>query len=224
MARQLAFDLPVRPALGREAFFVSPANQTALAAIDAWQGWPNRRHLLIGPEGAGKTHLTHVWAGLSGARILAGSALTRADVPALAALPALALEDADRGTDETALFHLLNLAQAEGTALLLTATRRPADWGTALPDLASRLGALPVSRLDPPDDALLSAVLVKLFDDRQLTIAPDVVAYLTPRIERSFDAARRIVAALDSAALSEKRPVTIPLARTVLDKAAPGGA
>lgn len=224
MARQLAFDLPVRPALGREAFFVSPANAAALAAIDAWRDWPNRRHLLIGPEGAGKTHLAHVWAGLAGARIAAAAELTVAAVPALVAAPAVALEDADRGAGETALLHLMNLAQEEGSPLLVTATRRPADWGLALPDLASRLAAMPVARLAPPDDALLAAVLVKLFADRQLAVAPEVIAFLVSRIERSFAAARSIVARLDAAALAEGRPVTVPLAGRILDKPGPDGA
>ncbi len=224
MPRQLAFDLPVRPALGREAFVVSPANAEALAAIEAWETWPGRRHLLLGPEGAGKTHLAHVWAGLAAARIVDGKALTRDAVPDLAASPAIAVEDADRGTDETALFHLLNLAQSDDTALLLTATCRPAEWGLALPDLSSRVAAMPVARLEPPDDALLAALLVKQFEDRQLTVQPALVAYLVARIERSFDAARRVVAELDAAALAERRPITTHLARAVLDKTRNGSA
>lgn len=218
MTRQLALDLAARPALGREAFFVSPANAAALAALDAWEDWPDRRHLLIGPEGSGKTHLAHVWAATTGARILPGADLTTADVPALASGNAVAVEDVDRGADAAALLHLLNLARAEGTAVLLTATARPADWKLALADLESRIAAMPVARLARPDDALLAAVLVKLFEDRQVTVAPKVIDFLVPRIERSFDAARRAVAALDRAALAERRPVTVPLASRILDK------
>ena len=224
MARQLALDLPVRPALGREAFFVSPANATALAAIDAWETWPGRRHLLIGPAGSGKTHLAHVWAALSGARIVPARGLGADDVPALAAAPAVTVEDVDQGTDEAALFHLLNLALAEGTPLLLTATVHPNDRPLGLPDLASRIAAMPVARLQPPDDTLLQAVLVKLFEDRQVTVAPDVISYLLARIERSLDAARRTVSVLDTAALAERRPVTRQLARSILDKPGPDSA
>lgn len=220
MPRQLTFDLPVRPALGREAFFVSPANGAALAAIEAWRVWPNGRHLLTGPAGSGKTHLVHVWAALVDAEILAARDLTSYDVPQLVGGP-IAMEDVDNGVDEAALFHLMNLAQAEGCPLLMSAGRSPSDWGLVLPDLVSRLGATPVARLDAPDDALLAAVLVKLFDDRQLVVTPDVVDYLLPRMERSLDAAGRIVAAVDEAALAARRPVTRTLVRGVLDNPAP---
>jgi chromosomal replication initiation ATPase DnaA len=223
-SRQLALDLPVRPALGREAFFVSPANANALAAIDAWTTWPGRRHLLVGPAGSGKTHLAHVWAALSGARIVAARDIGTDDVPALAAAPAVTVEDIDREADEAALFHLLNLTLTEGTPLLLTATVHPNERPPALPDLASRLAAMPVARLEPPDDALLQAVLVKLFEDRQITVSPDVISYLLARIERSLDAARRTVSALDAAALAERRPVTRQLARSILDKPGPDSA
>ncbi|MFP4274532.1 MAG: chromosomal replication initiator DnaA [Paracoccaceae bacterium] len=220
MTRQLSFDLPVRPALGREDFFVSQANSVAVAVIESWRSWAGGKLVLIGPRGAGKTHLAHVWAGLSGATLLPAAALPGADIPALARAP-VAVEDADRiagdPAAEAALFHLHNLALAEGAALLLTGQSPPTRWGVALPDLASRLQATQVARLDPPDDALLSALLAKLFADRQLWPSPETIAYLTRRIERSFDAAQQVVADLDRAALAEQRPVSRALASKVLD-------
>ncbi|GAW33268.1 chromosomal replication initiator protein DnaA [Roseovarius sp. A-2] len=223
MAQQLSFDLPVRPALGREDFFVSPANAEAVAMIEGWQGWPSRKLILAGPAGAGKTHLTHVWAALSGAQVIAARDLPDADIPALAQGP-VAVEDArqiagDRAA-ENALFHLHNLTLAEGHALLITARGAPHLWGLTLPDLASRMQGTLLSELRAPDDALLSAVLMKLFADRQLSPSPDTIPYLARRIERSFEAARDIVAALDARALAETRPVTRSLAARVLDKRA----
>lgn len=223
MIRQLAFDLPVRAALGRDSFFVSPANAVAVAALDGWRGWPGARMLLMGPAGSGKSHLAQVWAGDTGAVCIAGvPGLLGADLPALAATP-LVIEDADGiagdPAGETALFHLYNLMTAP---LLLTATRPVRDWGLRLPDLISRLQSVAVTRLDPPDDALLAAILAKLFADRQIPVPPTLVPYLLARMDRSFAAARDLVAALDATALAAGKPVTRTLAATLLDSAAPG--
>ncbi len=221
MARQLTFDLPAVTAQGRSDFFVSPSNAAALAAIESWQDWPNRKLVLTGADGAGKTHLVHVWAALGGARVIAATNLAGADIQALAGA-AVAIEDADAIAGDTkaeqALFHLHNLVLAEGGSLLLTARNDPARWGLALPDLASRMQATLLTRIDPPDDALLAAVLVKLFSDRQIAVPPSLIGYLLPRIDRSLAAAAELVETLDKAALAEGRAVTRALAGRVLDK------
>lgn len=150
---------------------------------------------------------------------MAASALQDADVPSIAACP-IAVEDVPQiaGTPaETALFHLANLCAAQAVPLLLTGAAEPAHWSLTLPDLASRMAALPVAPLSPPDDALLAGVLAKLFSDRQLAPRPDVIPYLVGRMDRSFAAAGRIVSALDAAALGQQRPITRPLAAEVLD-------
>lgn len=219
MQQQLSLSLPVRPALGRGDFFVSEANATALAAIEGWQGWPGRKMVLTGPEGAGKTHLAHVWAALAAATIVQATALAEAEIPALARAP-VAVEDADRiagdPAAEAALFHLHNLVLAEGKALLVTARDAPGRWGLALPDLESRLQAATLARVQPPDDRLLFALLAKLFADRQLTPGPATLTYVMRRIDRSFAAAAEAVERLDRAALEAKRPLTRSLAAQVL--------
>ena len=223
MSRQLSFDLAVRPALGREDFFVAPGNALAVALVDGWPDWPSGKLLLIGPEGAGKTHLAHVFAAETGARIVEATALARAEIPALVATP-LVVEDAHRIAGDTAaqdaLFHLHNLALAERVPLLLTARDEPHRWGLTLPDLASRMQGTQTARLEPPDDALLGALLMKLFADRQLLPAPEVIPWLLRRIERTFAAAQEVVARLDAAALDAGRPITLPFARRVLDNPA----
>lgn len=220
MPRQLAFDLPAKPALGRDDFFVSPANAAAVAMIEGWEGWPSHKLFLTGPEGAGKTHLAHVWAALSGAAIVSAKALAQADIPALASGP-VAVEDigaiAGQSAAQEALFHLHNLALANGQTLLFTAQAEPQHLGLTLPDLQSRLQAAPAVPLSEPDDALLSAVLMKLFADRQLFPKPDVIPYLMRQMPRSFAAAQSLVEALDQAALAEKREITRALARQVLE-------
>lgn len=220
MIRQLAFDLPGLEAMTREHFFVAPSNALALQTVEGWQDWPGRKLLLVGPEGAGKTHLVHIWAALAGAVILPVEALDQTDLASLSGR-AVAVEDADRvGEAEAQLFHLHNLATTTG-ALLLTARTPPRDWGLTLPDLKSRMQATPIAQLDGPDDALLSAVLVKLFADRQVAVPANLIPYLVSRMPRSIGAARALVAALDARALSEARPITRALAGEVLDNLFP---
>lgn len=213
--QQLSFDLPVRTALGRDDFFVSPANAVAVATMDAPLAWPGGKLVLCGPAGSGKTHLTHVWAEQAGATVLAARDLHESDVPALAQGP-VAIEDvpriADRPAAQNALFHLHNLILAEGHRLLLTGRRAPSHWGLSLPDLQSRMQGAHVASLAAPDDALLAAVLAKLFNDRQITPKPDVIPYLLLHMDRSFEAAAIIVERLDRAALVQGRTVSRPLA------------
>lgn len=221
MATQLGLDLPARAALGRGDFMVSPCNAIALSMVDGWRTWPAQKLVLSGPSGAGKTHLTHVWAAETQAQIVNAQDLHADQIETLAQAP-VAVEDVPlihaNHAAQTALFHLHNLLQDAGQPLLMTGTQAPTHWAMSLPDLQSRIDAAGHASLDPPDDALLAAVLVKLFNDRQLTPPADVIPYLLVRIERSFDAARRVVATLDGASLARKKPVTRHLAGSVLDK------
>ena len=167
------------------------------------------------PGRFGKSHLAAIWAQAAGARLIAARALEPASVPRALATGALVVEDIAAGSfDERALFHLVNLAGEEAAFLLLTARQAPA--ALAVRDLASRLKALPVVALAPPDDALLRAVLVKLFADRQLAVDESLIGYVATRIERSFAAARACVARLDEEALRQKRPLTRALAAEIL--------
>jgi chromosomal replication initiation ATPase DnaA len=210
---QLALALDHAESLAREDFLSGPSNAAALSLVERWPDWPARTVLLRGPEGSGKSHLAAIWARGAGARTVSPRSLDGADVPVALATGALVLENLAEGQfDEAALFHLLNLAREERAYLLITARTAPATWRVALPDLASRLRALPVVALTAPDDALLRAVIVKLFADRQLAVDESLVGYLAARIERSFVAVRAAVAALDREALRLKRPVTRALA------------
>jgi chromosomal replication initiation ATPase DnaA len=216
--RQLVLDLSLRPALGRDDFYVGPANFEAVAWIDRWPDWPMPAVALHGPPGCGKSHLAQVFAARAGAAVVAAADLRADSIGELmAGGRALAVEDCGRLGDERALLHVLNLAKEHGQSLLLTGREPPARWAVALPDLRSRLAAVPAAGIDLPDDAMIAAVLVKLFADRQLIVAPDVVTYAARRMDRSFDAARRLVAAADAHALAAGRAVTIPLLRALLD-------
>ena len=219
MAQQLGLDLPSRPALGRDDFFVAPSNAIAVAMIEGWQAWAGRKMVLTGPPGSGKTHLAHVWANLSGAGIIDARDIATGDIPALAQGP-LAVENvpdiAGDNAAETHLFHLHNLVLAEGHALLLTTTLEPAYWSLELPDLKSRVQGTQVISLNPPDDELLGAVLGKLFADRQIAPKPEVIPYLVRHMERSFEAAAAMVEMLDKAALDEGRTLSRALAARLI--------
>ncbi len=219
---QLAFDLSHRPALGREDFLVAPSNETAVAWIDRWPAWPGAALALHGPAACGKSHLCQVWRAASGAVLVDGAMLAAAEPPALlgqARTYALDnIEDAlgEDGGSAKKLLHLYNMIVARGGHMLFIGRHAPARWSVASRDLATRLASVPAIELTAPDDSLIETVLVKLFADRQLRVAGDVVRFLLPRMERSFAAARALVEALDSAALAKRREITIPLARAVM--------
>lgn len=217
MPHQLTFDLPVRTARGRDDFYVSASNALALTRLDAPDSWINDRLILAGPEGAGKTHLAHVWADECDALLLTSADLSGLDIPVIA--QPVAVDDAHRLNHdaEEPLFHLINHMASRSLPLLLTAVSPPRDWPLVLADLKSRLQASDSARIDPPDDALLQAMLVKLFEDRQLQIDPGLIPWLATQTDRSFAAVQALVAKLDNAALAEKRRITRPLARRVLD-------
>jgi chromosomal replication initiation ATPase DnaA len=222
MTTQFTFEFPHRPAFGADDFLVAPSNAAAVAWLDRWPDWPAAALALHGPPGCGKTHLAHVWQARSGALLCAAASLTASAVPELAA-GAVVIDGAEQAA-ERPLLHLINLTAERGLHLLLTAPEPPSRWQTALPDLRSRLVAMPDVAVSPPDDALIGAVLLKLFADRQLAVGEDVVVFLLHHMERSFAAARRIVAALDAAALAARRRITVKLARQVLEADDAGGA
>ncbi len=215
--RQLAFALPHEESLSRDNFLEGPANAAALALVDAWPEWPSRTMMLVGPEGAGKSHLAAIWAEISGARSTAAHALTPANVPGALATGALVVEDLrSQDFDERALFHLLNLAREDAAYVLITSRLPPSALDIELRDLRSRLRALPVVSLQPPDDQLFRALIVKFCADRQLAVDEAVVGYLANRIERSYAAARDTVALLDREALRQGRAITRAFAAEIL--------
>lgn len=206
---QLTFDLPHRAALGAEDFLVSDCNVPAVRLIDAWPDWQAPVQLLEGPPASGKTHLVRVWQGRSGAVALDPAHLGVTLLDRLVSGSSIVVEDADRaGFDEKTLFHLLNLAREKRLFVLMTARASPNRWETALPDLASRLSAVPVTQIGPPDEALLRTVMLKHFADRQLAIDPKVLEFLALRIERSLEAAAAAVEAVDRAALRSGRRIS----------------
>lgn len=216
MSRQLTFNLPLSPALKRASFYVSPANETAASAIGHWRDWPSGKLALIGPEGAGKSHLANVWAEESGA-VQVPPDWTGAVPPGAK----LIVEDVDQlGGDaklEESLFHLHNRVLAARGRLLLTGREPPSSWPITLPDLASRMAGSFTVRIAPPDDALLVAVLTKHFADRQLVAPSWLIPWLLPRMPRSFAGAAQLVALLDASALERRAPIDRASARRALE-------
>lgn len=223
MTGQLPLDLGFVPSFAAADYLVSASNAAAFAWIERWPDWPGPGLTLCGPAGSGKTHLAHVWRSRSQAEVIDAARLPDAD-PArfLAAAAAWVVDVMGDGTlgvaGERALLHLYNATAERRGHLLICAAAPPARWPIALADLRSRLAVLPVVAIEPPDDGLLEALLAKLFTDRQLVVDRGTVMFIVTRMERSFDAARRIVAAIDHAALASQRRPSLGLVRMVLDE------
>ncbi len=211
---QLPLALPSAAGLTREHFVASGSNAAALALVERWPAWPSPLVVLAGPTGAGKTHLASIWRSASNAMPLDPRRLgPTGEAPARAVL----LEDCDAGPlDETGLFHLVNAVRAAGGTMLMTARTAPGAWGVRLPDLLSRLRAATLVEIAEPDDALLSAVIAKLFADRQVEVEPHVVSYLVRRIERSLATAAAVVDRLDRESLARGMRISRALAAEII--------
>jgi chromosomal replication initiation ATPase DnaA len=215
--QQLLLDLAHRPAFGRDDFLVTGSNSAAVSLVDEWPNWPSHAAVLVGPKGSGKSHLSHVWQQASKAQVLPLSQLKTENVAGLMAAQALVLEDAAAGHfDQTALFHALNHARQTKGHILMTAEQEPKAWAVSLPDLASRLNALPLVHILPPDDPLLRGVLVKLFADRQIIVDEALVSFVLARMPRSLEAAQLLVARTDARALTEKAEITRPFVAKIM--------
>lgn len=218
LSRQFRLKLDRTESFRREDFVVSPANAEAVKAVDAWPRWHASRLALVGPEGSGKSHLAASWAERTQATVI--TPRSRVDLAALHGRAVL-YEDADRSSREEMLFHLMNMAEQTGAGLLITGRTPPSGWSAALPDLRSRLNALPVGLIEAPDDAILESMLRKFFRERNIRPTEDVFPYLLRRMERSAPKAREMVQRLDEAADAEGRPVSRALARQILEAEPP---
>ena len=219
MDKQLVFDLPSRMSLDRGNFFVSKSNDTAVNLIEDWRNWPQKKHFLSGPKSSGKSHLANVWATISGANIISAHQLSD---PEMLASRNLIIENIDKIVGqidlETNLFHTHNLIFENRNFLLMTSSSSPSACKFFLPDLASRIEGTQLASLKEPDDPLFAALLTKLFTDRQLTPAPDVIQYIVVRLERSYEAAEHFVKKADEQSLVEHKSITRNLAGKILAK------
>jgi chromosomal replication initiation ATPase DnaA len=218
---QIPFDFEHEPSLAAADYVIGACNAAAAAWVARWPDWPAPALAIHGPPGSGKTHLGRVWVERARARVVAVAELAAIErIPALVEGAAgLLVDDVDRDLDarrERGLLHLYNLVAERRGHLLLLGLEAPARWPLMLADLRSRLAAIPAVAIGAPDDAILEAVLAKLFTDRQLAVASDLVRYIAARIERSFAAARAVVAALDRETLAAGQGVTLPRVRALL--------
>ncbi|WP_339913821.1 DnaA/Hda family protein [uncultured Brevundimonas sp.] len=198
---------------GAAEFVRSGSNDEAVAALERWPDGDEAVLAICGPEGCGKSHLAGIWAERVGAVALHGAEAGLADPLELEGRPVL-LDRAQDADDET-LFHLINLAQSGGGALLLVSRPAPRTWEVALPDLRSRLDIVRTVPLQEPDDAVLAAILRARFAARSIVPGDEIIDYLVRRIDRSAAAVEAVVERLDA----EHRPVTRALARQVLGAA-----
>lgn len=217
--RQLTLDLALKPSFALDDFLVGPSNAAAFAMVERWPDWPAPLLLIIGPEGAGKSHLASIWANDAVAPLIYATSLGSLDLVHLIENRAVAVENVDRvGQNEHALFHLINLAREHRATLLMTARSHPDTWGVTTADLLSRLRLAPVVEIAPPDDDLLRSLIVKQFMDRQIMVDTGVIEYILPRMERSFSGAAQLVDALDQESLTLGKRVTRAMAAAVLER------
>ena len=218
-AIQLPLDLSHRPAFDRADFLVAPSNEAAVTMIDSWPDWHMHALILHGPAASGKSHLGAVWQARSRANRITPDTLENVD-SAIAESGHILFESGDFaiGTreGEADLLHIYNMIREMGGSLVMTMRARPHGLDFALPDLASRLRAVSTVAIQQPDEHLLAAIIVKMFNDRQLHISTEVLNYILPRMERSFAAAHNLVDAADKRALAEKRAITVPLVRQIM--------
>ena len=189
--------LPLEPAAmaNDEGYVRSPANAHVCDMLRAPESWPNGVLVLIGEAGSGKSRMADHVATL-GARVC---------------------DDADGAGDEQ-LFHSWNLAKAAGAPLLMTARRPVGEWGTRLPDLRSRLATASVVEIGAPDDAMLTALIERHLMRHGIGIAPDALAFLAVRMERSYDGLQAFAEELADRAIERGRTVTRPMAARAIDR------
>lgn len=220
MNEQLTFDLPFRQTVGRDDFFVSASNAQAVAMVDNWPNWPMGKWVLSGPAASGKTHLAHIWTQAVAGRVVPAATIHTDMVNDLCKTP-ICIDDmhADLSADtQEAVFHLHNRLIEDGTPLLFVGRGAAKDWTLSLPDLISRIAACGMTKIAQPDEALLAAVMVKQFADRQIAIPPRLISYLTPRVERSFEFVTRLVAEIDQQSLTDRKAISQKRVSAVLDR------
>lgn len=210
MRSQLPLGFSPADGFHRRDFVVSGPNLDAFTRLEAWPGREGGAIALIGPPASGKSYLAALWAQRVGAHVQQGAASTAESLAGSS--PFVVSEDVDKGFDAAALFHMINRGMRPGAGLLLTAQTAPSHWPTALPDLRSRLNAMPVLRLDEPDEAILEGMLQKAFRARRIRPPQELLSYLVLRLERSARAAEAAVEQLDREASAKNRPVSRALA------------
>ncbi len=207
MSNQIPLDLSPTPHLTFDNFTQGQSNAQALSMLRQELGAIAPVMILTGPRGTGKTHLGTAWAKQNAGLCFSGHQLS--DIPDLVAWPAVIfVDDAHMATDD-ALFTLANWAlNGQIRALLLAGAEAPRHWSIAMPDLRSRLYNAPLLALDWPGEDIIRPIIRKFFEDRGRSVTADVVSYIYTHSERSVDALRSLVKAIDMAAQAEKKDVS----------------
>ena len=215
---QHPLDLKFKPALGSEDYFLSESNRAAVTHLRGCPTWPHRACLLWGPEASGKTHLIHLWQKLIKAHLIEAAQLKEADVQEQAISPqALALDGIEAVPSELLLLQLMNIAKENNAPILMTARVSSSHLPFRLPDLTSRLKGLVSLEILPPDDELITMLLVKLFHDQQLTLSAPLIDYILPRAQRTYGFIHALVDKLRQLSLSSRRQPTIPMTKIALE-------
>lgn len=226
VSKQIPLIFETKTCYKRDDFMVNKCNLEAINAIDSWPEWPLFAYVLYGPKGCGKSHLAHVFAEHVACfyqKPIFVKIINAVDITLHKANilhkenPCLVVENLCPKANNEALFHLFNLYQNEGGYILFTAENAPARMNFKLPDLQSRLNIIPSIAIGEPDDEMLSALIVKLFNDRQLIISQDILNYIIRNMQRSFSFAVKLVEEIDIISLAKKRTISVSIVKEAIE-------
>ncbi len=212
--------------LGEEDFMITACNQTAYLAVKTWPNWQHFALNIYGPKSSGKSHLAHIWITTiqnSLPRpiqipILNAHSINMKNINKLTSQhPYLVIEELDANINEEAFFHLYNNYNTPKTNILFTSELPLSKLSLKLPDLRSRLNIVPNAEIHQPDDEMLTALVAKLFNDRQIIISQEILDYILKYSERSFAYITKLVAEIDEISWIYGRAVSIPIVKEAID-------
>ena len=212
--------------LGEEDFLVTSCNEVAYKAIKLWPYWQHFALNIFGPQSSGKTHLAHIWINR-----IQKSLEKPIDIPLLNAqninmknfnkfintYQYLVIENISADINEEAFFHLYNGFNVPEKFILFTSEQPLAKLPLKLADLHSRLNTVPTAEILKPDDEMLTALIAKLFNDRQITISQEILDYILNYAERSFDYIAKLVEEIDEISWIYGRAVSIPIVKEAIN-------
>lgn len=221
-SEQLLLDITPSSSFSKEDYIVSSSNQEAFQYVNVWPQWITYMLNLYGPAGAGKTHLAHIWARQAQALYFYSVeeffSYRYKKTFDCSKFKAAIIDNFVLTLDkEEQFFHLYNAIMEKKMFLLMLSQKPISEEKYELMDLSSRLKSVIAFEIKQPDDLLLKQLFMRYFSKGQVEVKAEVISFLTLRAERSFSYVHKVCYLLNKKALQEHRPITVPLAKEVLD-------
>ena len=220
-SKQLYFEMPNKSALGIEDYMITDSNNFAFDLIIKMVKGEINFGLISGPPYSGKTHLSKI---LVKNTINYKSLYIDRDyqniLDKFESSDILILENIDKvkyDKSEQDLFHIINLVKESNKKLLMTSRKSISEIDLSLEDLKSRLNSILEAKINEPDDQLMELILIKIFNDKQLKINPNVIDFLMSRLVRSYESINLFIEKIDKFSLERGKNITIPLINDLLN-------